>query len=138
MNAINSIKSLNQQIENCQAVIDEQKENIKNIQGEIAEFVKQNYSLSSLVGSPIIYHRTKWGNIDNENAVLTQKKSEDFAYMDAHTLATGAEFNAAYGTDAFLNDSTYAMYVVYDWESADDPMEAEIWEFLAIELKEGQ
>lgn len=135
---MNLLKPLISQIELSQSLIELELKRISDVRKLLAKTIEDKYPLESLVGQPMVYHKTQWGDIESDQlSTLGVHKLHAYSYLVPGTCRTGKELNAGHNCRFFNENALYVLYVAYEWDSgeAPDPESALIHEFLAIEMK---
>lgn len=135
---MNLLKPLISQIELSQSLIELELKRISDVRKLLAKTIEEKYPLASLVGQPMIYHKTQWGTIESDQlSTLGVHNLHAYSYLVPGTCRTGKELNAEHASRLFNEKAHYVLYVAYEWDSAENPNpdSAEIHEFLAIEMK---
>jgi hypothetical protein len=130
-----TIAELQIEIQQSKAVIESEKNKLKSISQQICEQISSEYPIKNLVGKQSYYHRMKWGRLDDAMMTLSEGLVEKYSYLEACNIVTGAELNKDYDTFIFDSESTYVMYVGYEWDQPEeDKTSAPIYEFLVAKI----
>jgi len=130
-----TIAELQIEIQQSKAVIESEKDKLKSISQQIFEQIGSEYPMKNLVGKQSYYHRMKWGRLDDAMMTLSEGLVDKYSYLDPCNIVTGADLNEDYDTFIFNSESTYVMYVGYEWGyPEDEKISTPIYEFLVVKI----
>lgn len=130
-----TIADLQIEMQQSKAVIEKEKNKLKSISQQICDQISSEYPIKNLAGKKSYYHRMKWGLLDDAMMTLSEGLIDKYSYLEPCNIVTGAELNKDYDTFIFDSESTYVMYVGYEWDQPEeDKTSAPIYEFLVVKI----
>lgn len=130
-----TISEMSKEIKASMAIIEAQKNAIRELSEQISAQIGTEYPLKKFIGNDSVFHRVKWGYITGRAVPLTDLMIKQKKHLKPHNLFNGNELNEQYDTLFFKPESTYLLYV--DFEADFDQDEngiLPVYEFLAVKI----